>query len=70
MKVATDNNIFMLQKFGGISRLFQDYIDNGLIQEKLMLPYNDLYLTKNKNFINKIIKQGSHSKFPIILLFL
>jgi glycosyltransferase involved in cell wall biosynthesis len=63
MKVATDNNIFLLQKFGGISRLFEDYLESGLIQKKLMIPYNESnYSNRKRIFHNLTNKLGLINK--------
>jgi glycosyltransferase involved in cell wall biosynthesis len=63
MKVVTDNNIFVLQQFGGISRLFQDYLEQGLIKEKLNVPNstNDLTLTRKiLNHTNKYLAKDKY----------
>lgn len=57
MKVYTDNSIFISQKFGGISRLFKDYLENGVIKEKILLPFNSDYFSSGELFFNKSINK-------------
>lgn len=61
MKVATDNNIFNLQKFGGISRIFSDYLDNGVINVKLDLPHVRPRLNYKQRILRKL-KLKSYDK--------
>lgn len=51
MKVYTDNEIFELQKFGGISRIFQDFLNEGLLEKLTVLP------TKQPSLRERIIRK-------------
>ncbi len=62
MKVITDNQIFLYQKFGGISRLFKDYLDTGVINSTVFTPFSVDYFSKENLFksrlLNKIKNNG------------
>ena len=54
MRIATDNNIFLLQKYGGISRIFHDYLSRGVINSKIELTDVRPRLTIRQRILRKL----------------
>jgi glycosyltransferase involved in cell wall biosynthesis len=61
MKVATDNRIFKVQKFGGISRQFKDYLDEGVIHGVIDVENNKKSNYRSNRFLHKFQKSWTQT---------